>query len=323
MESGFDDFIRQIPTGPIVMLCVSGVLMVVALVAIVRARAQKAKAASQASSQTPAYVPQAAASELPDLDMLIPAAPPHYEPPTPARPARKGTYSINLQNGETAEAVEVMTILRDVVNGDLIVQIGEKAYRNLAGDDPVKNNFMKIMRELAGVVKPGTPSTPKNDEIKAPPSDSTPRASESMDEPPSLRDLISAAETEEAEAKPKSKPIPPPPTTLAGEMPGDLPKYKWDDKPAEAKKGGLFRRGKLELEPIPELNIAGAIEAYLQHKLKYTPGYENRSIHVHPAPDGGVSIEVDGKFYDAVGDVAEADVREFLSTAIQEWQERN
>lgn len=322
MESGFNDFIRQIPTGPVVMLCVSGILMVVALVAIVRARAQKAKAARQVVSQTPAYIPTSypTASELPDLDMLIPASPPKNDPPVTSHPTRKGTHSVTLNDGDSTEAVEIMIILRDVVDGGLIVQIGDKAYRNLANDDATKNNFMKIMRELAGVVKSGAPASPKAEEpvVESPPPDMP--TSASFDDPPSLRDLITAAE---AEDKPKPAYIPPPPTTAKGEMPGDLPKYKLDDKPATPKKGGLFRRGKLELEPVPELNIAGAIEAYLQHKLKYTPGYESRSIHVHPAPDGGVSIEVDGKFYDAVGDVDDVEVRAFLSATIQEWQQRN
>ncbi len=352
MESGLDDFIRQVPTGPIVMLCVSGILMVIALVAIVRARTQRAKKASlaasqaapayvtQTASQAPAYVPASrpVTSELPDLDMLIPASPQNNPPPAPAAPraARKGTHSVTLNDGETTEAVEVMTILRDVVNGGLIVQIGDKSYRNLANDDSTKTSFMKIMRELAGVVKSGPLPSQKVEEpvvkieepvVRSPQPDLTPSAS--FDEAPSLRDLMSSSEDEdesdvEAPAvKPKPAYIPPPPTNPSGEMPGDLPKYKWDDKTPAPKKGGLFRRGKLDLEPVPELNIAAAIEAYLQHKLKYTPGYETRSIHVHPSPDGGVSIEVDGKFYDAVGDVAETDVREFLSATIQEWQQRN
>jgi hypothetical protein len=323
MESGFDDFLRQIPTGPIVMLCVSGILMIVALVAIVRARAQKAKS-SRTPSQTPAYIPAApaAASELPDLDMLIPASPPS-QPPATSRPARKGTYSVALNGGERAEAVEVMAILRDVVDGGLIVQLGDKSYRHLSNDDPAKANFMKIMRELAGIVKTEPLSAPKAEEVKSPNADPMPVTSEAFGEPPSLRDLIGDSQPAQVEVKPKPTFVPPPPTSPAGEMPGDLPKYKWDDKPAAPKKGGLFRRGKLDLEPVPELNIAGAIEAYLQHKLKYTPGYESRNIHVHPAPDGGVSIEVDGKFYEAVGDVDETDVREFLLATIQEWQQRH
>jgi hypothetical protein len=35
-----------------------------------------------------------------------------------------------------------------------------------------------------------------------------------------------------------------------------------------------------------------------------------------------VRIQVDDKFYDAVGDVADAEVRAFLSATIQEWQDR-
>jgi hypothetical protein len=76
------------------------------------------------------------------------------------------------------------------------------------------------------------------------------------------------------------------------------------------------------MRSIPELDIAGAIETYLQHKLAQTPEYAGRKIHVHSAPGGGVRIQVDESFYDAVGDVTDAGVREFLSATIQEWQDR-
>ena len=102
-------------------------------------------------------------------------------------------------------------------------------------------------------------------------------------------------------------------------MPGDLPSFKLDDNPFERPKRGK----KLDLKPVPELNIAGAIEAYLQYKISHTPDYQSRSIHIYPSPDGGVSIEVDGLFYDSVGDIPDNDTREFIAGAIQEWQERH
>ena len=85
----------------------------------------------------------------------------------------------------------------------------------------------------------------------------------------------------------------------------------------------LKRWQKSDLPPVPEINIAGAIETYLQHKKSLTPEYANRSIHIYPAPGGGVSIEVDGKYFEAVSDVTDADVREFLSETISEWQDRH
>lgn len=76
--------------------------------------------------------------------------------------------------------------------------------------------------------------------------------------------------------------------------------------------------------PNPEVpaagGIAGPIEDLLQHRLAvHHPEWGNRSIHIHPAPDGGVIIEVDGLFYQAVGDVADSDIRGFLQQTISDW----
>jgi hypothetical protein len=107
-------------------------------------------------------------------------------------------------------------------------------------------------------------------------------------------------------------------------MPGDLPRFTLEEEPQKIKtRGGLLGRTKTEFVPVPELNIAGAIEAYLQHKLQNTPDFVGRSIHVNPTEDGGVAIEVDGTHYEAVSDVTDDTVRNFLSTTIQEWQQRH
>jgi len=114
----------------------------------------------------------------------------------------------------------------------------------------------------------------------------------------------------------KSTPAP----VSAGKLPGDLPSFKLDDNPMQKLKRG---QKPSEVAPVPEINIAGAIEAYLQHKLSITPEYAGRNIHIYPAPGGGVSIQVDGQFFEAVSDVSDPDVREFLSDTITEWQDRH
>jgi hypothetical protein len=37
---------------------------------------------------------------------------------------------------------------------------------------------------------------------------------------------------------------------------------------------------------------------------------------------GGVQIQVDNSYFDAVGDVSDPEIRAFLSATIEEWQER-
>jgi len=69
------------------------------------------------------------------------------------------------------------------------------------------------------------------------------------------------------------------------------------------------------------IGIAGQIEAFLQNRLGFHPEFRGRNIHVHPAADGGVKIEVDGQYFMAVGEVADPAVRVFLQAVIHDWSE--
>lgn len=325
MGPDLNDFLSQIPAFIIVVFCGSGLLLLVSVIVIIRARMSKAQenyaqlVQAIERSHTPAAPFADQSADLPDLDLLVGSPPAPAPVPVPARapePAprtpRKGLYTVSLSDGGSTEAVEVMAIMRDVVDGGLIVQMGDKTYRNLSSDEAFKNGFLKVMRELSPMVK-GSPAP------AAPPEDSAEDAPEAA---PSVRDLM-----DEAQPAPIPPPAPrpaPAPRPRSGSMPGALPSYSLDEQPLPIpKKKGLFGRGKLELPPVPELDIAGRIEAFLQHKLTYTPEYAGRSIHVHPAPDDGVMIEVDGAFYESVGEVADDGVRAFLAATIQEWQQQN
>ncbi len=307
------DFLRQIPPFPIILLCGSAILLMISIFLIVRARIIKAQERATLPFSEPASAPmyppaaQADMGDLPDLDLLVGSSAPPPAPSTAApRQPRKGLQAVSLSDGGSAEAVEVMAIMRDVVNGGLIIQMGDKTYRNLTSDENFKTDFLKVMRELSPLVK-GAPVASTTADMN-----DTPAQEEA---PPSPYDVADAP----APAQPPKPYIPPPPAP-DGSIPGALPRYDIDHQPVAPAKRGLLGRGKLDLPPVPELNVAGSIETYLQHKLRYTPEYSGRSIHVHPAPDGGVAIEVDGQFFETVGDVSDSEVRDFLSTTIQEWQ---
>jgi hypothetical protein len=198
------------------------------------------------------------------------------------------------------------------------VQMGDKAYQSVNNDADFKDRFNKIMRELAQVVKPIAAPTPAPAHSADFSENDTPTSVEEAEPPtPNVADLMQpTAPAEPPISKPRLAAPPPPPT---GVMPGDLPSFKLDDNPYERPKRGQ----KKEVKPVPEVNIAGAIEAYLQYKLQHTPDYQGRSIHIYPSPDGGVSIEVEGRYYDAVGDIEDTEIREFIAGAIQEWQDRH
>ncbi|MBZ0297349.1 MAG: hypothetical protein K8L99_32615 [Anaerolineae bacterium] len=323
MGPNFGDFFSQIPSFLIIIFCGSGILLLASIVALVRIRAVKAQNQFYTPDESPTYAyiaPEISddASDLPDLDLLVNT--PQQVPPTTVTPtpspvprARSGMQFVTLSDGSSTEAVEVMSLLRDVVSGDLIIQMGEKSYRDLSSDETFKNSFLKIMRELSPIVKnaPAAAAPPTEQHIETAAEEPAPPAQPQPTAPP--RPTMTPPPPE------KQPPLPP----SGGIIPGALPKYDIDHEPAQITKRGLFRRGKLDLPPVPELDIAGRIETYLQHKLQVTPEYAGRSIHVHPAPDGGVAIEVDGIFYDAVNDITDDEIRQFLSNTIREWQEQS
>lgn len=136
-----------------------------------------------------------------------------------------------------------------------------------------------------------------------------------------MRDLNQVV-TQPDDNPPTGEPMPledvAPATPYLGEgVPGKLPSFRMEDHMTPTNKGSY------EVTSIPELNLAESIEAYLQHKIRNTPAYRARVIHVLPAIGGGVRIQVDDVYYEAVSDVADADVRGFIQEAIQEWQTLN
>jgi len=293
MESGFGDFLRQIPVPLIGMFCVSALLLVVVGGYIMWARSQRRQTALanaiNAGGINPSTIEPA---DMPDLDSLTS---PGSIPAVAPRPT--GTQRIKLAEGEMIDVVEVLTVLRDVADGSLIVQIGESAFRNppATADAEFKRRFNLTMKELVS----GARSTATVPAV-----------------------IAADAPADSAEA------VPPKPTPAAtGEMPvvppgvplpGDLPKFKMPDTPEIPSRRGR----KPPKADIPEINIAAAIESYLQHKLALTPEYAGRSIHVRSAAHGGVQIDVDGRMYEAVGDIEDAAVRQFLASTIEEWQSR-
>lgn len=319
-------FMQQPFVGPVLgMLCIITILLIAVLATLVYVRRRKAAQNAQAIPAMPGYVTaETVGHDMPDLDLLVdtagmaqttPVAPSPMAAPIvpPTRTPRKGTFSIAVNDAATTEAVEIMTILRDVMDGHLIVQMGDKTYQNVNNDPEFKERFNKVLRELAQVVGKPVSVQPAPPAPAASVATERPQTIEAEPEAPSLADLMQPDEPAPPRPRPSS------PLPAAGAIPGDLPSFKLDDNPYEPPKRGQ----KKEVKPVPEINIAGAIEAYLQYKINHTPEFQGRSIHIYPSPDGGVSIEVDGRFFDAVGDISDTATREFIANAIQEWQERH
>ena len=331
MSSDFSEFLGQgFMRAMLPLMCFISLLLIATIAAIAYMRRHKAQQALS-KAPSPGFVTAndyaASSHDMPDLNLLVhtpappttPAPVPIASPPVavasaPIRSARKGTFTVVPKDGSSTEAVEVMTILRDVVDGKLIIQMGEKAYHDVNSDTEFKERFGKLMREVGQMVGKAAPATPAASKADLPTSSAESNAESAP--LPSVGDLMQS--NEPPFLAPKKTPVMPPVAT-GGKLPGDLPSFKLDDNPLQKLKRGQ----KVDLPPVPEINIAGAIEAYLQHKINLTPDFTGRSIHIYPAPGGGVSIEVDGNYFEAVSDVSDTNVREFLSDTISEWQDRH
>jgi hypothetical protein len=115
-------------------------------------------------------------------------------------------------------------------------------------------------------------------------------------------------------------PAPAPPPAPSPDVPAPPPITTGPPGP----RPGVLRRGAAEPEEAEEgpKTIADQIEELLQYRLTLTPTLSNRSIHIRPAVDGGVRIEVNGTQYGGVDDVEDTEIQEFIRSTIREWEAR-
>ena len=207
--------------------------------------------------------------------------------------------TIQLSDGTRTQAIEAMSILRDERDGRLIVQMSDTGYRTLRHNKTVRKAFARLMKELAQSVKQA------DDLSDTPPASDTP--AQAPTPPP---------------AQPANPQASPQRDAADDALPGDLPEYRLSEMETNYKRNRYGQLEVKEVQKVEEVNIADAIEAYLQHKISQTPHFQKRGIHVRPALIG-VTIEADGQTYDSVDAVDDEDVKTFLKETIAEWQERN
>lgn len=248
-------------------------------------------------------------AELPDLDQLLSFS---DEPVSRITKQSEVThsfgqqvYQMTLDTGQEVAAKELIRILKNRDDDRYIVQMASGVYQSFVNKREVKQEFAAVMKDLQESVS----------QADAPVTESSVIEPEFAREPevkkPSSVTLKDLAET----------PMIPKPQYGDTEIPGDLPSYKLDDISPTREKG-LLGRTKVVYEDLPELNLAKAIEAYLQFRLHQTDLFAGRHIHIHPSNEGGIKIQVDKDYYEMVHDVEDEQVKNFIQQCIQEWQER-
>lgn len=331
----FTEFLPQIL--PIVVLMVIGPIVLLVLYLMIRSQSQKNKerAREEAKQRHPVRATMTAKQVLPQEDEEDPLELLRRVREEDRKEAEmesgdlaqllanmgqaglhrvmEDPVQVRLAGGDVADARELLSILRDERDGRLMVQIGENAYRTLVEDAEAKRTFTRVMKELSGVIL--TPDTaPAQPAEAAPPPPVVPVAVPPQEPfkpqptPPASGQTQQVAAATEEERQP---------------LPGDLPNMRLSDNPDNYKRDRFGRVVVQRVDKAPEINIASAIESYLQFRIEQLPQYQQRGIHIRSALNGGVRIEADGKSYDFVDEIADADVRQFLQKTIAEWQERH
>ena len=206
-----------------------------------------------------------------------------------------------------------------------------------------ERRFMSALRELARLAKngageahPAPPTPPVPVETPAPRVE--PAQPENISAPPPAEPVAPAPEPEpepftpnpDAEAIVKQAQQEPERRTLSETQAAQkaAPTEEEDEEALgsffDNVLGAVRRGGRVPpKQPEPQLNIADEIEDLLQQRLlAASAAMRSREIHVRPSLDGGVRIEVDGQFYEGVGDINDEDVRAFVMETIQIWESR-
>jgi hypothetical protein len=182
------------------------------------------------------------------------------------------------------DLVEVMRVYRDRRDGSLLLVAEGQQFRTLRDiDDPqIGKRLVGNAHDIARFARVG--------EIAIPPIDPL--------------DLIPPRTTA---SPPPPQPVAPSPITAPPPPPPGRP---------------LAPAAKIEEEAeafIPSRSMQEEIEELLQQRLPRTP-FAGRDIHVRNAVGGGILIEVDGKYFEGVGEVPYPDVQELIRSVVQEWE---
>jgi|GEM_PF-1118138 len=194
-----------------------------------------------------------------------------------------------LQNDQ-----EVLRVYRDVVDGALIINMRGTVFSHMSEIDPTSaKKFKKLLRDMFDIVQEKNPPPETPRQITLPPAP--------------LPQVVPPTSEPVLDLPPATKPM-------------DTPKPTLDSPPPQQPQTPLsfFSRG--DAPPAPEpLSIADQIEGFLQRRLLSNPQFAALDLHVLPSMDGGVRIQVGDMYYEAVSDVADPTVRQFLQDVIDDW----
>lgn len=237
--------------------------------------------ADLANYPMPAALPpieQKLAADIPPDDLAV-----LDDEPVVDEPLRSGAAYIVGRNELPEDAVEIMRVWRDVTDGSLIIQMGNKVFQTIPelGDRTFAKRFISVVEEMGRTAQAGALA------LGMPAPDFQKRT---------------AVISQQGDWATRAKPTPAPTTPKRPDATVVSPQAV--------------------MAPMGMGSIADQIEELLQFRLMQSHLYQHRSIHVRSNPDGSLRIEVDGRSYAQVEDVIDPDIRDFIRSTIREWEAR-
>jgi hypothetical protein len=204
------------------------------------------------------------------------------------------------------EAHEVLRVLRDHLTGRLVVEIGGRRYAHTAEvtEPRILQGFLTTLQDLENFAAHApAPAAPPVPPALAPNAPIVPPAA------PSAAD-----------------PAPPPPQPASISNPPISASPARADEPLQMPSMNVFKQVRVLREmskqpPPPLKTIAEQIDEVLQGRIAGTP-HRQRGLRVSAGPQGNALFELDGRAYEAVDDLPDAEARSLVRAAIGEWEKR-
>src|SRR5574341_157160 len=241
--------------------------------------------------------------------------------------AGRSLFKARSKDADPLDAHEVLRVLRDRLTGRLIVEIAGRRYAQVGDiqDPNIQRGFLTTLQDLGGfATNVSAPSIAPVPQAPLPNIPVAPRA-----ESPRAQDSASAPATPAqpaADTTPRLEPSAPPPAPISSSPISNLPQPRADgplQMPSmnPLKQMQVLRELSKQPPPPPPKSIAEQIDEILQEKIAGTP-HRQRGLHVSAGPQGHALFQLDGRAYEGVDDLPDAEARAMVRAAIVEWERR-
>jgi hypothetical protein len=241
--------------------------------------------------------------------------------------AGRSLFKTRSKAADALDAHEVLRVLRDRLTGRLIVEIAGRRYTQVGDiqDPNIQRGFLTTLQDLgsfaATAPAPAAPVAPPDA-----PAHSTPLASTHPGAAEGQPQSASPAPAATPATEPAPRPRPPTPQPISNAPISNAPQPR-ADAPLQLPSMNVFKQMQVLRErakqppPPPPKSITEQIDEILQEKIAGTP-HRTRGLHVGAGPQGHAVFELDGKNYEAVDDLPDAEARLIVRAAIAEWEKR-